>query len=114
MTDRLSSQPLATIISTVDRLSPQPLATIISAVIPTITSAVTDYHLSRWLTAEMPLKGGYSGGFTRGDSNLSGSILQFDYAGRLAASSAPGARALESSGVLVHEQVKNSKGSYGR
>jgi hypothetical protein len=71
---------------------------------------VTVRYLSRGLTAEMPLKGGFSGGFTSGDVSLSGLILQARSTATLAASCAAARRGLVSGGIVyVKDKNKTSR-----
>jgi hypothetical protein len=79
---------------------------IISAVSGYHLSRETAYHLNRWLTAEMPLKGVY-----QVDSNLSGVILRVDSKARTATSSAPPARGLDFD--LSSDQEHKPKNSIG-
>jgi len=73
---------------------------------PYVISAVTVRYLSRGLTAEMPLKVGFSGRFTSRDVNLSALILQVRLTARLAASCAAARRSLVS-GRVVYAKDKN-------
>ena len=72
----------------------QPFSYVISAVGAYVTSAVTIRHLNRAATAEMPSKGGYTGGITQRGFDLAGEICRCDLQHGLAASCAAVPRSL--------------------